>query len=320
MKKLLLALLATISLYAEASFDQVQTMIDKHEYRQAKFALTVITQNHPDSAKAFYSLAQANAGLGDLIAAQSALDKAQALNPTLNFVPQSQVEQLKQAIQPQAKLITKVEEPSHWFRNLILATIIGALAFFGYKRFNKPKPTKEEPTTKYDTPKAETSNVEPKSYNAEPKRSYEEPTSAATYTPGSYAHRRESLYNEPVKEVHHHHHTTPAQSPSTLETIAVAGITSAAVSSMMNNHGTPVQNVYVSPTIVEPTHSPSWEDRPTHSYQPEKISTTWDEPTPRVTNSSWEDTSSRSNSWSDSSSDDSSWSDSSSSSDSSWSE
>lgn len=300
MKKLLLTLLVTICLYAEATFDQVQTMIDKHDYRQAKFALTVITQNHPDSAKAFYSLAQANAGLGDLIAAQSALDKAQALNPTLNFVPQSQVEQLKQAIQP------------HWFRNLVIASIIGALAFFGYRRFNKPKSTKEEPTTKYDSPKP----------SPEPTRSYEEPMSSTTYTPRTYdAPRRESLYNEPVKEVHHHHHTTPAQSPSTLETIAVAGITSAAVSAMMNNHGTPTQNVYVNPVIVEPTHSsPSWENKPTHSYQPETISTSWDEPTPRVTSSSWEDTSSRSNSWSDSSSDDSSWSNSSSSSDSSWSE
>ena len=257
LKKLLLTILATINLYAEASFDQVQTMIDKQDYKQAKLALTVITQNHPNSAKAFYSLAQANAGLGDLIAAQSALEKAQALNPTLNFVPKSQVEQLKQAIQPQSKLITKVEEPSNWFRNLILATIIGALVVFGYRRFNKPKPIKEEPTTKYDSPKPE------------PTRSYEKPTS----------------------------------SPSTLETIAVAGIASAAVSSMMNN--------YESSTLVEPTHSSSWDSKPTHSYQPERISSTWDEP-----DNSWDEpTPSKSNSWSDSS-----WSDSSSSSNSSWSE
>ncbi|MFW9602992.1 MAG: tetratricopeptide repeat protein [Prevotella sp.] len=281
MKKLLLTILATISLYAEASFDQVQTMIDKQDYRQAKFALTVITQNHPDSAKAFYSLAQANAGLGDLIAAQSALDKAQALNPTLNFVPQSQVEQLKQAIQPQAKLITKVEEPSHWFRNLVIASIIGVLAVFGYRRFNKPKPIKEEPTTKYDSPKPE------------PTRSYEEPTSSTTYTPRTYA---TILYSEPVREIHHHH-TAPASSPSTLETIAVAGITSAAVSSMMNNHE--------SSTLVEPTHSSSWDSKPTHSYQPERISSTWDEP-----DNSWDEpTPSKSNSWSDSSSSsNSSWS------------
>lgn len=302
MKKLLLTILATISLYAEASFDQVQTMIDKQEYKQAKLALTVITQNHPDSAKAFYSLAQANAGIGDLIAAQAALDKAQALNPTLSFVPQSQVDQLKQAIQPQAKLIKPVPTGPSTLEYLLVVLSFGIVAYLVYRKYSyKPKSIREELTTKYDTPKA----AKPETFS-EPKRSYSEPESATIYTPRSYDQpRRDYSYSKPVREIHHYH--TASQSPSTLETIAVAGIASAAVSSMMNNthHNEPS----------------SWEDKPTHSYEPEPISTTWDEPT---TNSSWEDSSSSSSSdsWSDSSSSsDSSWSDSSSSSSSSsWSE
>lgn len=260
-------------------------MIDKQEYGQAKLALTIITQNHPNSAKAFYSLAQANAGLGDLPSARAALNQAQALNPTLSFVPLSQVEKLRQAIQPQTDLIVKVEEPSHWFRNLVITIAIGILAFFGYRRFSKPKPRKEEELTKkYDTPKP---------YTSRSSSSYESPKSYTVYdTP-----KKEPLHRNTVNEVHHHHHSS-----STLETIAAAGITSAAVTAMMIN---------------------SLEDKkePTYHSSPAQ---TWDEPNswdePERSNSWDEPTSSQSSSWDDSSSsNDSSWSDSSNnSSSSSW--
>lgn len=301
MKKLLLTLLATISLYAEASFDQVQTMIDKHEYRQAKFALTIITQNHPDSAKAYYTLAQANAGLGDLISARNALEKAQALNPTLSFVPQSQVEKLKQAIQPQTTLITKVEEPSHWFRNLLIAIALGALAFFGYKRFNKPKPKVEEPkpSPKYEAPKY--------TYKEPTKDAREQETRQDSVSTPPHADR----FNHPTHtEVHHHHHNNSG--PSTLETIAVAGLTSAAVTSMMNhNQEHPHSHIDYEPTFNNSPVS-TWE---------ESKSSSWDEK-PEVSSSWYEPTSARSNSWDDSSSSSSSssdsWSSSSSGSSSSW--
>ena len=330
MKKILLTVLATLSLYAEASFDQVQNLIDKQEYKQAKLALTIITQNHPDSSKAFYSLAQANAGLGDLVSARSALEKAQALNPTLNFVPASQVENLKQAITPQAKLITKVEEPSHWFRNTILLAILAGLAFFGYRKFKPtPKPAEpEQPTTKYtapeptpQTPKSEPvkpreETIEEKNYRVygvEPKRSYEESN------PKVYPTSREQLYN-PVREVHHYHDTHHHHNDNnTLSTVVTAGVTAAAVSSLMNHHDTHsgsshttvINNNYAQSVdswentrVVDKPH-PSWNE-PTHSYEPEKISNSWADDT--STSSSWEDKSTKSNSWSDNSSSSDSWS------------
>lgn len=299
MKKLLLIILATISLYAEATFEQVQKMIDKQEYGQAKLALTVITQNHPNSAKAFYSLAQANAGLGDLPSARAALNQAQALNPTLSFVPQSQVEKLKQAIQPQTTLITKVEEPSHWFRNLLIAIALGTLAFFGYKRFNKPKPKVEEPkpSPKYEAPKY--------TYKEPTKNEIEQETRQDSVPTPPHADR----FNHPIHtEVHHYHHNNSGS--STLETIAVAGLTSAAVTSMMNhNQEHPHSHIDYEPTFNNSPVS-TWE---------ESKSSSWDEK-PEVSSSWYEPTSARSNSWDDSSSSSSSdsWSSSSSGSSSSW--
>ena len=87
-------MLLSICLYAEATFDQVQSMIDKQQYKQAVLALTIISNNHPASSKVQYTLAQAQAGLGNLPAAREALDKAIAINPKLDFVPVKQVEEL----------------------------------------------------------------------------------------------------------------------------------------------------------------------------------------------------------------------------------
>lgn len=76
MIKLLSILLLSICLYAEATFDQVQSMIDKQQYKQAVLALSVIANNHPNSSKVQFTLAQAQAGLGNLPAAKEALDRA----------------------------------------------------------------------------------------------------------------------------------------------------------------------------------------------------------------------------------------------------
>ena len=114
MKQLLSILLLSICLYAEATFDQVQTMIDKQQYKQAVLALTIISNNHPASSKIQYTLAQANAGLGNLPAAKEALDRAIALNPKLDFVLASQVNELSSIINA-PRVIKPVEPVSHWF-------------------------------------------------------------------------------------------------------------------------------------------------------------------------------------------------------------
>jgi uncharacterized membrane protein YgcG len=139
MKKILVALafgIASLTAFAEASFDQIQSLIEQRQYQAAEQGLEVIIKNHPQSAKAFYAMAQAQAGLGNLDKAQKALNIATGLNPTLDFAPASSVASLKQAITPQAAKIEAVE-PSHFWRNFFLGFVlfaaIGLIAIL-YKR------------------------------------------------------------------------------------------------------------------------------------------------------------------------------------------
>ena len=296
MKQLLSILLLSICLYAEATFDQVQSMIDKQQYKQAVLALTIISNNHPASSKVQYTLAQANAGLGNLPAAKEALDRAIALNPKLDFVSASQVNELASIINA-PRVIKPVEPESHWFIWLLSITGVSLVIAY-FIRNNK--------SSKLSTPDVKPSNkYSPSSSKSE--ESFYEHTGVATPAPVNPTNGRS--YSEPPKEapsrsvynrtsrpaeVHHHH---SADKSDVLTTVATA----AAVSYMMNDD--------------KP-------EQPTHSYQPEPISSswndssstssTWDSPA-EPTSSSWNDNlSSSSDSWSsssDSSSNDSSWND-----------
>ena len=285
MKQLLSILLLSICLYAEATFDQVQSMIDKQQYKQAVLALTIIANNHPASSKVQYTLAQANAGLGNLPAAKEALDRAIALNPKLDFVSASQVNELASIINA-PRIIKPVEPESNWFIWLLSITGVSfAVAYFikHNSKSSKLSTPDVKPSTKYSPSPSKseesfyghTSTAKPTSVNPTNSRSYSEPV--RTSRPA---------------EVHHHH---SASKSDVFTTLATAGLTAAAVSYAMN-HDEPEQ--------------------PTHSYQSEPISSgtssTWDSPTESVS-SSWNDSSSSSSdSWSDSSSSsssDSSWND-----------
>ena len=290
MKQLLSILLLSICLYAEATFDQVQSMIDKQQYKQAVLALTILSNNHPASSKVQYTLAQANAGLGNLPAAREALDRAIALNPKLDFVSASQVNELSSIINA-PRIIKPVEPESHWFIWLLSITGVSFVIAYFIKQNNKSSKLSTpdiKPSTKYST-----------SSNPTDGRSYSEPPKEAPSRP---VYNRTSSY-EPTRtsrpaEVYPHH---SAGKSDVLTTVATAGLTAAAVSYIMDDD--------------KP-------EQPTHSYQPEPISSswnddsstssTWDSPS-ESTSSSWnDDSSSSSDSWSsssDSSSNDSSWND-----------
>lgn len=307
MKQLLSILLLSICLYAEATFDQVQSMIDKQQYKQAVLALTIISNNHPASSKVQYTLAQANAGLGNLPAAKEALDRAIALNPKLDFVSASQVNELASIINA-PRVIKPVEPESHWFIWLLSITGVSLVIayFIRNNKSSKLSTPDVKPSTKYSsfTNSSSTANPSKKSYTTEPVnptngRSYSEPPKEA---PSRSVYNRTS-YSEPTRtsrpaEVHHHH---SASKSDVLTTVATAGLTAAAVSYMMDDD--------------KP-------EQPTHSYQPEPISSSWDDSSStsstwgssaESTFSSWNDNlSSSSDSWSsssDSSSNDSSWND-----------
>jgi hypothetical protein len=136
MKKFLIAVafgLMAIAAQAEASFDQIEGLIQQKNYAAAASGLEGIIQNHPKSAKAFYAMAQAQAGLGNLDKANKALNIAIGLNPTLDFAPASSVQSLKDAITPQVAKIEYIEE-SHFWRNFlmgfILFAVVGGAVFF----------------------------------------------------------------------------------------------------------------------------------------------------------------------------------------------
>lgn len=279
MKQLLSILLLSICLYAEATFNQVQSMIDKQQYKQAVLALTIISNNHPASSKVQYTLAQANAGLGNLPAAKEALDKAIALNPKLDFVSDSQVNELSSIINA-PRVIKPVEPESHWFIWLLSITGISFVIAYFIKQNNKSSKLSTpdvKPSTKYSPSSEHTGTAKPAPVNPTNGRYYSEPT--RTSRPA---------------EVHHHY---SAGKSDVLTTVATAGLTAAAVSYIMDDD--------------KP-------EQPTHSYQPEPISSSWDDDS--STSSTWDSLSkSTSSSWNDDSSSSSdSWSASSSSSDSSW--
>lgn len=252
MIKLLSILLLSICLYAEATFDQVQSMIDKQQYKQAVLALTIISNNHPPSSKVQYTLAQANAGLGNLPAAKEALDRAIALNPKLDFVSASQVNELSSIINA-PRIIKPVEPESHWFIWLFGSACVSFLFFqFMSKRKKSSKLSTPDikPSTRYSPSSEHTSTVNPIKG-----RSYSEPPKEAPSRP---VYNRTS-YSEPVRtsrpaEVHHHH---SADKSDVFTTLATAGLTAAAVSYMMDDNDKPEQ--------------------PTHSYQPEPISSSWND-------------------------------------------
>lgn len=142
MKRFLIAVafgLMAIAAQAEASFDQIEGLIQQKNYAAAEAGLEVIIKNHPNSAKAFYAMAQAQAGLGNLEKAQKALNIATGLNPTLDFAPEGSVQKLKQAITPQTAKIEAVEE-SHFARNALIGlALLGfvAVGFLMFKRYKE---------------------------------------------------------------------------------------------------------------------------------------------------------------------------------------
>ena len=157
MKRFIAALafgLMAIAAQAEATFDQVEGLIQQKQYQVAILALEEIVQNHPKSSKAFYAMAQAQAGVGNLAKAQLALDKAQALNPSLDFAPASSVASLRQAITPQ---VTKIEtiETSHFWRNFLMGFILFAgggliLALYIQKKNKEEEAAEAEAQAKRD--------------------------------------------------------------------------------------------------------------------------------------------------------------------------
>ena len=131
------AMIASMSAVAEPSFNQVEGLISAHQYAAAESGLEVIIQHHPHSAKAYYAMSQAEAGLGNNEQAQTALDKAKGFDPDLQFAPSGNVQNLQQAIVPQTEKIQPIEE-SHFWRDLFITFTIIGVVYLIYRRVTQP--------------------------------------------------------------------------------------------------------------------------------------------------------------------------------------
>jgi len=332
MKKILVAFmfgLMAIAAHAEATFDQIQVLIEQRQYQAAEKGLEVIIANHPKSAKAFYAMAQAQAGLGNQEKAQKALDLATGLNPTLDFAPASSVASLKEAITPQVKKIEAIEE-SHFGRNIVLfgMFILFAVAmYFLYSVYARKKEQEDEankkgggtcpmgfgstpPSTPPSTPSSNPTTTAKReyasAYTPTPRPAYQGPTQSVAPAP---------TYSAPAPT-----HTTVVNNSSSGSDL-LTGVLIGNMLSGSHHDTTRVVEREVIREVPAPSRSSSWDDTPS-TPAPSKSSTWDDTPSTPSRSSSWDDDSSSSSksssSWSSSSdsSSSSSWDSGSSSSDS----
>lgn len=308
MKKLFLLLyVVCVAAFAEASFDQIESLIEKQQYSAAASGLEGIIANHPNSAKAYYAMAQAQAGMGNQEKARFALNKARGIDPELKFAPASSVQSLEVAITPQVKKIEAVHETSYaWLKWLLALGVLGLAIWY----YNSEKAKKEELEAKLAEKEREAELERARAARAAaraetPKAAAPEapkwtdvqkpaPATAPTPPTPPAAPAPSTVYVQPAPTVVHHH----TSSNDGLVTGMVLG------QMMSNNHHHDTTRV-IEREVIREVPAPSRDS-------------SWDTPTPSRS-SSWDSDSSSSSSWgsSSSSSSSSSWDSGSSSSDSS---
>lgn len=299
----LFILISCTQCFAEASFDQIQGLIKEQKYAAASAGLEGIIKNHPNSAKAYYAMSQAQAGLGNQARAQEALDRATGLDPTLKFAPASNVKNLQQALAPQTNKIQAIE--SHLWRNILIGLLLfgGIAAFFAFR--NKKRKI-EEPISTYPPMESDALRVPARSraYIAD-RNDDPVPPLRPRNIPPSHQHVA------PIQ-----HHTTVVNNGGSADML-----TGVLVGSMLSQHGGHSDH--------HSHHESSRDDAQSVARhiadEPEKSDSSWDEDKVSKSDSSWDDSASSSSSdssWgsdsSSSSSDSSSSSSSDSSSSSSW--
>jgi hypothetical protein len=92
--------LATLTAFAAPSPEAVQEAIRAQNWTQAQSMLTEVTRDKPNSAKAWYYLAQTEEKLGHPSAALADLQRAEKLQPDLKFASPGAVKTLEARLSP----------------------------------------------------------------------------------------------------------------------------------------------------------------------------------------------------------------------------
>jgi len=330
MKKLLVALCIAfvgVTAFAEASFDQIEALIAKQQYAAAASGLEGILANHPNSAKAYYAMSQAQAGLGNQDKATFALNKARGLDPELKFASSSNVENLQTALTPQVAKIEPIT-PSHFWRNLFLACLLVALMYWVYVTYfrddeeEKPQANKPQaPTPPAPAPMSMSESGLSTSAYADSARRAQENAAAAQARANTVA----TGYSDPRFISPTYAAATPQYAPAPQTTVIHNHtsnndglVTGLIIGDMLSHSHHDTTRIVEREVIREvpvaapvPSRDSSWDNDSSSSSS----SSSWFSSTPSKS-SSWDsDSSSSSSSWGSSSSSDSgsSWSDSSSS-------
>jgi hypothetical protein len=317
------ALVLSTSVFAEASFPQVETMIENKQYEVASLALQEIINNHPNSAKAFYAMAQTQAGLGNLPKAQFALNKAKALDPELKFASSGNIASLEQAITPQTAKIEKVEE-SHFWRNVLVFLVAVFIGYFVLFRWILRKNDEDEGHTPTSGSKGPPKPMPPSpedkvaAVNSQPLASAGTPR-AYTPTPSYAPSAPAPVASAPSTTVVNNHYGS--NNDGLLTGVLIGEMMHNNNPHYANNTTVVERDVYIAPptpTYTAPSRSSSWDDDSSSSSSSSSRSSSWDsDDSSSKSSSSWSSSSSSSSSWdSDSSSSSSSWDSGSSSSDS----
>lgn len=276
---LIVGLTISVAAFAEATFEQVEAMIAKQQYSQAVVALEVIVHNHPKSAKAFYAMAQAQAGLGNQEKAKRALDIATGLNPKLDFAPSGHVEDLKVAVTPRTELIKPIEE-SHAELYALLIVFAGACTaaaiYFYTKRENEKVEERERqerlrkldeqwkvpPTKRYTNSSGDSGYVKSSAYSPSPV------TAAATTQPSVAAPApTTTIINNTTQPV------TGSSGPGFGTGLVVGGVLGHLMTSDSGSRHRDSSPPYT-PIAQPETISKSWDDTPAPA--PSYSSNSWD--------------------------------------------
>ena len=306
MKKILLSIalaIASVAAVAEPSFDQMQELIAQKQYAAAESGLEVIIQNHPASAKAFYSMAQAQAGLGHLDKAQFALNKARGLDPTLKFASTANVEALQAAITPQAAKIQKVETGTNWLVVLLTVLACAIIGWIAYLFYKKDKPAEADASTKAGDTVPTPRTVTPAPARIGTPDVDDEPYVAPRRS--DYSRRYASSYTPPAP--------TPVYVAPQPQTVVVNNsndgfVTGMLVGEMLGSHHDQtriierevIREVPVRETYTAPARSSSWDDDSSgKSSYSSSSSSSWDDDRSSSSSSSWSSSSdsSSSSSW-----------------------
>jgi uncharacterized membrane protein YgcG len=208
---LVLSVLA-VTAFAEASFQQIESLIEQKQYRAAEQGLEGIIKNHPNSAKAYYAMSQAQAGLGNQDKAQFALDKARGLDPELKFASTSNVQNLQQAIVPQTAKIEPVQEHDYgWLKWVLALGVLGLAIWYHKSEEAKKKEAEERKAQKEREAEIERIRAEAERWakNPPPKpvAATQSPTAISQgYVNTSVPTASPSYAPAPTQTVIHHHH------------------------------------------------------------------------------------------------------------------